>query len=168
MGEQRLLLVQVDDRSGEEIRQALDGLTGMGVRNYQLLSSLTKKGRPGFVLLLDLDAGLEAEVMTFLASELGAWGYHRLVSSHEHFDVAEETREVTVIVDGRREEFTLSCKVLRWNGEACRVKVEQRDVALIVEQLALLGHRLPHTTLRTRLESEIGVHPDLAELTVEM
>lgn len=168
MGEQRLLLVQVDDRSGEELGQALDELSGMGVRNYQLLSSLTKKGRPGFVLLLDLDASFETDVMTFLASELGAWGYHRLTSSHEHFDVASETREVTVIVDGRREQFTLSCKVLRWNGEACRVKVEHCDVVRIAEQLALLGHRPPHATLRTRLESEIGVHPDLAELTVEM
>ena len=88
MGEQRLLLVQIDDRSGEELRQGLEGLMDMGVRNYQVLSSLTKKGRPGFVLLLDLDSAIEGEVMTYLAAELGAWGYHRLQSVHEHFDVA--------------------------------------------------------------------------------
>ncbi len=166
VGEQRLLLVQIDDRSGEELRQGLKGLMDMGVRNYQVLSSLTKKGRPGFVLLLDLDSDIEGEIMTYLAAELGAWGYHRLESVHEHFDVAPETREVTFVVDGRREQFTVFCKVLRRGGEVCRVKMEQRDVARIVEQLAHLGHRLPHTTLRTRVESEIAVHPDLGELTV--
>lgn len=140
----------------------------MGVRNYQVLSSLTKKGRPGFVLLLDLDSDIEGAVMTYLAAELGAWGYHRLESVHEHFDVAPETREVTFVFDGRREQFTVFCKVLRLRDEVCRVKLEQRDVARIVEQLAHLGHRLPHTTLRTRVESEIAVHPDLGELTVTL
>lgn len=168
MGEQRLLLVQIDDRSGEELRQGLEGLVDMGVRNYQVLSSLTKKGRPGFVLLLDLDADIEGEIMTYLAAELGAWGYHRLQSVHEHFDVAPETREVTFVLDGSRTQFTIFCKVLRREGYVCRVKVEQRDVARIAEQLAHLGRRLPHTTLRTRVESEIAVHPDLGELTVEL
>jgi uncharacterized protein (DUF111 family) len=166
VGEQRLLLVQIDDRSGEELRQGLDGLIDMGVRNYQVLSSLTKKGRPGYVLLLDLDSDIESEIMTYLGVELGAWGYHRLQSVHEHFDVAPETREVTFAFDGRREQFTVFCKVLRRDGQVCRVKMEHRDVIRIVEQLAHHGHPLPHTTLRTRVESEIAVHPDLGELTV--
>ena len=168
MSEQRLLLVQIDDRSGEELRQGLEGLMEMGVGNYQVLSSLTKKGRPGFVLLLDLDSDIEGEVMTYLAAEFGAWGYHRLESVHEHFDVAPETREVTFVFDGHRQEFTVFCKVLRREGRVCRVKMEQRDVARIVEQLAHLGHQLPHTTLRMRVESEIAVHPDVGELTVTL
>lgn len=168
MGEQRLLLVQIDDRSGEELRQGLEGLMDLGVRNYQVLSSLTKQGRPGFVLLLDVDSAIEGEVMTYLAAELGAWGYHRLQSVHEHFDVASETREVTFVFDGHREQSTVCCKVLRRDGLVCRVKMEQRDVVRIVEHLAHLGRRLPHTTLRTRIESEIAVHPDAGELTVAL
>jgi uncharacterized protein (DUF111 family) len=166
VGEQRLLLVQIDDRSGEELHQGLEGLMDLGVRNYQVLSSLTKKGRPGFVLLLDLDSDVEDEIMSHLGAELGAWGYHRLESVHEHFDVAPETREVTFVFDGHRAQFTVSCKVLRRNDIVCRVKVEQRDVARIVEQLADLGRQLPHRTVRTRVESEIAVHPELNELTV--
>ena len=46
--------------------------------------------------------------------------------------------------------------------------MEQRDVVRIVEHLAHLGRRLPHTTLRTRIESEIAVHPDVGELTVAL
>ena len=101
MGEQRLLLVQIDDRSGEELREGLEGLMDAGVRNYQVLSSLTKKGRPGFVLLLDLDSDIEGEVMTYL-SEFHRDGGTVVVVTHE--ELAEQHAQRTIhLTSGRIE-----------------------------------------------------------------
>ena len=56
-----LLLVQIDDAPGELLGDVVRTLGEMGAKNVQLLSSLAKKGRPGYVLLIDILAQQEAE-----------------------------------------------------------------------------------------------------------
>ncbi len=137
------MLVQVDDRSGETVGHALEELVGMGVRNVQLLSSHTKKGRPGMVLLLDLDGELETPVAAYLAAELGAWGYHVLAATHRHFDVTLVERRVTAVCGEQRATLTVRCKLFHQDGVLLRVEARARRCPGVAAVRAGVRRRLP-------------------------
>lgn len=163
-----LLLVQIDDRSGEVLGHALDELMAMGVGNVQLLSSHTKKGRPGNVLLIDVEGELEPEVAAYLAAELGAWGYHVLDARHRHFDVERHERLVTVVCGGQRRQFALPCKHFSREGKLLRVKVERSDVEAVQRFVRTMDDACSSDTVRLRLEHELRRHPGQQELEVRL
>lgn len=163
-----LLLVQIDDRSGEVLGNALEELMSLGARNVQLLSSVTKKGRPGHVLLIDLEPAAEGRVGAYLAAELGAWGYQVLESAHRHFDTVLEQRAVTVACGARRQTFAMPCKFF-FDGESLlRVKVERADVEVVQRFVRETDERCTTDTVRSRIEHEVRRHPTADEIEVEL
>jgi uncharacterized protein (DUF111 family) len=163
-----LMLVQVDDRSGETVGHALEELVGMGVRNVQLLSSHTKKGRPGMVLLLDLDSELETPVAAYLAAELGAWGYHVLAATHRHFDVTLVERRVTAVCGEQRATLAVRCKLFHQDGVLLRVKLEHADALDLQRFVRASAGVCPLDELRTVVERAVRHNPDEAELEVRL
>jgi pyridinium-3,5-bisthiocarboxylic acid mononucleotide nickel chelatase len=163
-----LILVQIDDRSGEVLGHAVEELMDLGARNVQLLSALTKKGRPGYVLLIDLEPEREAVVATYLASELGAWGYQVLESRHRHFDTVLEERVVLVVCGGRSQTFTLPCKFFYHDGRLLRVKVERSDVEAVQQFVSTGVETCSTDTVRSRLEDEVLHHPTTRDLVVRL
>ena len=163
-----LLLVQIDDRSGEVLGHALEELGQMGVRNVQLLASLTKKGRPGSLLLVDLEEELESEVAAYLAAELGAWGYHLLAAEHRHFDVESRERSVTIVCGPRRAVFPMAVKFFSHGGALLRVKVERDDVE-VVQAFVRQGEQVVSSeALRTLIEHELRRWPEASAVEVRL
>lgn len=160
------MLVQIDDRSGEVLGDAVTELMSLGARNVQLLSSHTKKGRPGCLMLIDLDESLEQQVAVFIAAELGAWGYHVVQSDHRHFEVEQHDRTVTVWCGESSQRFPLPCKYFLHEGALLRVKVERRDVEAVHRYVCLTDAACSTDTVRSRLEHEVRTHPSDAELSV--
>jgi len=163
-----LMLVQVDDRSGEVVGGALGELVDLGARNVQLLSSVTKKGRPGYVLLVDLEPDREAAVAGYLAAELGAWGYQILEASHRHFETALEDRTVTVACGTHRQTFVMQYKFFYNDGELLRVKAERRDVEAVQRFVSETDAACSTDTVRSRLEHEVRLHSALQEIQVRL
>ena len=58
----RLLMAQVDDVSGELLGEFIRRVEALGARNVQIVSSITKKGRPGYIVYVDVPESLESEV----------------------------------------------------------------------------------------------------------
>ena len=83
-----LLLYQVDHLSGEEIGWMFDSLAIPGVRNRNLVPTLTKKGRIGHLLILDIDPEVEAEISNLLFECLAV---HR-VPPHRGYPCFPENR----------------------------------------------------------------------------
>jgi len=79
-----LIMAQVDHLTGEEIGWALEVLSVPGVRNRNLIPTLTKKGRTGYLLLLDVDKKKEEEICRLLVESLSIYGYHRIETRHVH------------------------------------------------------------------------------------
>ena len=129
--EELLLLVQLDDCTGEALGDALARLPALGARNIQLLSSVTKKGRPGHVLLIDAPSSREPGIAAFLAAELGAWGYHVLHSDHRHFDVEIRERRLRVDVGTDGGTFSVRLKAFSIEGRTLHLKADHDDVALV-------------------------------------
>ncbi|MCR5134037.1 MAG: LarC family nickel insertion protein [Clostridiales bacterium] len=85
--ERLLFLVQCDNLDGEQIAPAMESLYEAGVKNVQLLSSLTKKGRPGYVFLIDGDEASADAVESVILKELGVTGWHRIGAQHRYVAV---------------------------------------------------------------------------------
>ena len=82
-----LIIVQIDHLSGEMMGEIWGQLSSKGAKNVQLLSTLTKKGRPGQLLLIDISPEKISELEEFLVSELGVNGWHRLLTEHVHVEI---------------------------------------------------------------------------------
>ncbi len=163
-----LLLVQIDDRSGEVLGNALEELMSLGARNVQLLSSVTKKGRPGHVLLIDLEADVEGAVGAYLAAELGAWGYQILESAHRHFDTVLEQRAVKVTCGARTRTFAMPCKFFHDGEKLLRVKVERADVEAVQRFVSETDERCATDTVRSLIEHEVRRHPAADGIEVQL
>jgi len=144
-----LLLVQVDDATGETLQHAAQQILAAGARNVQMLSSTTKKGRPGHVCLIDLPAEREYEIALILGIELGVWGYRVLEARHRHFDIILEAVRVRV----QDIEQVVRCKYIRKADRLLAVKAEHDDLIRLQDQLAAAGHPHALRTLRTRVEA---------------
>ena len=163
-----LILAQIDDRSGEVLGRALEELMGLGARNVQLLSSVTKKGRPGNVLLVDVEADLEPDVGAFLAVELGVWGYHVLHAGHRHFDTVMKERSVTVVCGERRKTFVMPCKFFCQGTRVLRVKAERADVETLQRFVVEVDDGCSSETVRSRVEDEVRRRPEAGEIEVRL
>ena len=95
-----LILAQVDHASGDIIATVIDRICDLGAKNVHLVPSLTKKGRPGYLLFLDVPANLLDEVSTVLATELGILGLRVLKGEHYAFPFESVERTVTVDLGG--------------------------------------------------------------------
>jgi uncharacterized protein (DUF111 family) len=162
-----LILAQIDDRSGEVLGHAVGELLELGACNVQVLASHTKKGRPGTVLLIDAEAGVEAEVAAYLATELGVWGYHVLESRHRHFETTLQERRVAVVCGESSRTFTLSCKFFRHEGSLVRVKVERDDVEAVAAFVCGSDPACSSDTVRLLLEHAIRREAESGDVRVE-
>jgi uncharacterized protein (DUF111 family) len=100
----KILLVQLDHLSGEDAGWALEALDYPGIRNRNIIPTLTKKGRMGYLLLLDIDPEAEADIGRYLLSSFTTHGYHRIETRHIHRHTA--LRSVDVVVTKKDRQLT--------------------------------------------------------------
>jgi len=106
-----LMLVQLDHLTGEDIGWAMEANGLTGIRNRNLISTLTKKGRMGHLLLLDVDPEAEVDVGRFLFDSLMTHGYHRIETRHVHRCTV--IRKVRVIVKQKEVQFSFDVRLKR-------------------------------------------------------
>ncbi|MDX8507258.1 nickel insertion protein [Mesorhizobium captivum] len=150
-----LLMAQIDDAPGELLAHVIDKMTEMGAKNVQLLSSLGKKGRPAYVLLVDINAEDEQEFASVLAGDLGIWGYRVLESQHKHFDIQRYKTQLELKWAGGGRSFPLRLKRMLNDGVFMRAKAEHDDLVVISAQMRNL---LPVSVavLKAAIETTIG------------
>jgi len=160
-----LLMAQIDDAPGELLGHVMDEMHRMGAKNVQLLSSLGKKSRPGYVLLVDIDAADEPDFAGLLVGELGIWGYRVLEARHKHFDIRRYRTSLRLTHAGGTATFPLRLKRILHDGEFVRAKAEYDDLAAVVE--ALRGESAVHlTTLKAAVETAVGANEPGEAVTV--
>lgn len=149
-----LLLVQVDDATGETLQHATQQILAAGARNVQILASTTKKGRTGHVCLIDVPAQREEDVALLLGTELGVWGYRVLESRHRHFDIRLHERSVIARTAGGPVTQGMRCKRICSGERVLAVKAEHDDLVRLQEALAQRGCMLALRRLRALVETE--------------
>ncbi len=161
-----LILAQIDDASGELLAEVIGRLETLGAKNVQLLSSLTKKGRPGYVMMIDIHAEKEDDAAALLAEELGIWGYRVLEAEHKHVDIERFEAALAVHSRGQAHRFPLRAKRIRRDGRPIRIKAEHDDLSRICAGLRTSAIALPLAVLKARVESALA-GPE-GETTVEI
>ncbi len=154
MEEEGLLLVaQADHLSGEEIGWALEVLSIPGVRNRNLIPTLTKKGRTGYVLLVDIDRDAEAVVARLLLETFGIYGYHKMQTRHVHQKVVIE--EVAITIDDGKKSITGTVRIKRLAEENHGLCFLESDDLFSMQKRIdeELGARLSPKDLRRRIEA---------------
>ena len=94
----RLVLVQLDHVAGDIVASAIDRICALGVKNVNLVPSLTKKGRPGYLLFIDVPEGLIDHVAEVLSMDLGVLGMRVLDGEHRTFPFRCVDQEVDICV----------------------------------------------------------------------
>lgn len=161
-----LLMAQVDDVPGETLANFVSRAESFGAKNVQLLSSVTKKGRPGYVVLLDVPAEQESEAGLLLGEELGVWGYRVLAAEHRHFDIERIVVAVSLTVDQVHEEIEMRAKIVRADGRRLRVKAEHDDLAAACETLRERGQSVPLAALKSAIETRLYENDTLRAMSV--
>ncbi|MEQ9062001.1 MAG: pyridinium-3,5-bisthiocarboxylic acid mononucleotide nickel chelatase [Gammaproteobacteria bacterium] len=163
-----LVMAQVDDVPGELLGEFIARAEALGARNVQAVASVTKKGRPGYLLYVDVPAALEHELGLLLAAELGCWGYRVLAAEHRHFDISRRSVTLALELAGAGFRFPLRAKTIGSDGRALRVKAEHDDLAAICAQLREQGHAVPLAVLKAAVETRLRAAPGEDTLEVRL
>jgi uncharacterized protein (DUF111 family) len=152
----RLLFAQVDHLSGEVLGYAIGKLMDEGASNVQVIPSITKKNRPGSILVVDVPADQEDRVALFLARELKVSGYHRIDATHVFCQVSFLTKDITLSRNGSS--LNLSCKVKVIGDPAAPLSLDiEHDALLSMQQTVRdgLGLTVSLIELRSMVESKL-------------
>lgn len=167
MKEARLIFAQVDHVSGEVTGFAIGKIMELGANNVQLIPTITKKNRPGNIIIIDSDAEREGVIARFLASELKISGYHRIDTTHVFQKVSFLKKSLNVKVNGGKRSFQFEAKVIGDPAEPLSVDIEHDFLVKVQEILnTALNYSISLTELRTIIESRLKESGD--EITVEI
>lgn len=152
----RLMMAQVDDVPGELLGEFIRRAELLGARNVQVVASVTKKGRPGYLIYVDVPGNLESEVALLFGSELGAWGYRVLQAEHHHFEIKRLSVALEITTGDVSHSFTIRMKTISNAGELLRVKAEYDDLSSICRALREAKHQVPIMVLKASVESQFS------------
>lgn len=99
--QRQLLVVQVDSITGETAGGAVSVLYEAGAKNVQIVSTVTKKNRPGWMFFIDVDEEARPAVERAMVRELGVTGWHRLPGEHCYIDTEIVSKTVRVRLTGK-------------------------------------------------------------------
>ncbi len=163
----RLIFAQVDHVSGEITGFAVGKIMELGANNVQIIPTITKKNRPGNIIVIDVDAEHEGDIASFLAKELKVSGYHRIDTSHEFFKVTIARKNLRIKVNGKSESLQCEVKLIGDPSKPLSVDIEHDFLVRVQELLkARLNSSLSLTELRTIIESKLRESKD--EITIEI
>jgi hypothetical protein len=118
--------VSLDDVPGETAGHALARALDEGALDAHIVLTLTKKGRPGHLLLVLAREEDAARIADLVAEETGSWGV-RIASRVARYKAVPQEKEITFSLGSRR--FRARAKYLAEGDRLRRVKVEYEDLA---------------------------------------
>jgi uncharacterized protein (DUF111 family) len=162
-----ILITQIDHMTGEDIGQAMEALNHPAIGNRNLISTMTKKGRMGYLLFLDLEPEAETEIGRLLFETFGTHGYHRIQTQH----VSQETviEEIDLVIErgqgSIRERIRLKRRKEQPSGPYF---MESDDLFRLHKRFQeAFGHHISPQELRRRIESQAsGSKKDFLKILV--
>lgn len=105
-----LFIIQVDHLSGENLGPIIQYFYNSGASNVQVVSTITKKNRPGHLFLVDCKAQYADSIEEIIVRELTSGGWHRINTEHRHLSANQVTQSVVVNCDSGSFDFTVEGK----------------------------------------------------------
>ncbi len=153
-----LILAQVDHVCGDVISSVMDQLCAAGARNVNLVASLTKKGRPAYLLYIDVPSSDLPGVERLLAVELGVLGWRILNAEHRRPEMESRVVDVSLGLASTDDVHSVPVKLVRdalTGGEVAHIE-HDFCVLLKSELLASSGIDIPLRDLKARVQSAVA------------
>lgn len=162
----RLLFVQADHVSGEVTGFAVGRIMELGAHNVQLISSITKKNRPGNIFIIDTDDKHEGVISQFLAKELKVSGYHRIDTSHIFQRVTFSRKKLTIRTNGKGRTFHCEIKIIGDLSNPLSIDIEHDALVKLQKALRAQKKETSLSELKAAIESKLRVSAE--EITLEV
>ncbi len=120
-------MINLDDLNLELLPAYIEGLLRSGAKNAYFVNGITKKGRLGVLLLVDLEDERKEEVINFILSEIGTIGIRIL--KDEHISFTYLTDVILIEINGAK----FRVRVKKREKENAWVKAEFDDLKKIWE-----------------------------------
>jgi hypothetical protein len=163
----KLILVQVDSVSGEVLSFAIGKLMELGANNVQLIPTITKKNRPGNIIIIDADANKENVIADFLAKELKVSGYHRIDTSHVFHKITFVNKDIHLCKNGERRSIPCKFKVIGELSTPLAIDIEHDflvEIQKIINKYS--DNYISLEDLRIKIESSFSSSHN--EITIEI
>ncbi len=148
-------MVNLDDLNLELLPAYIEGLLRSGAKNAYFVNGITKKGRLGVLLLVDLEDERKEEVINFILSEIGTIGIRIL--KDEHISFTYLTDVILIEINGAK----FRVKVKRRKKGGTWVKAEFDDLKRIWEM-----EGIPIAALKSLVEAFVLM--EKSELSVNL
>jgi len=135
----------------------------LGAGSVNVVQTITKKGRPGFLFFLDAPADRVETLGSFMAGELGTLGVRALEPRHVSFNY--RIINVPVIHSRKRNPLETSVRVkeiLDGEGRAVSVKAEHDGLKTALRQLKDRGLEISLVSLKGLIEQTVLGKKDLS------
>ena len=119
-----LLLVQVDHLNGELLGEVIDHFYEAGAKNVQIVSTITKKNRPSYMIFIDTKEQYAEALEEIIIKDCGSSGWHRIHTCHRHTNVSIITRNVKVKTEKGEYHFQVQGKVINDDEKNARPEYE--------------------------------------------
>jgi uncharacterized protein (DUF111 family) len=155
-----LIMVNVDDVSGETVPYLFEMLMNMGAKNVHAIPAFTKKGRQEFIFLIDTPREKVADIGDFLVGELGTLGL-RVFEASEHIEFPYQVKESRLIIqdEATGEEassHTIAVKLIHDSqGRIAAAKAEYGDLKYALDFLIEMGVHISLFTLKRLVEAAV-------------
>jgi len=166
-----LLLVNVDDVSGEAIPYIIEELTARGASSVHVVQALTKKGRLEYLFLIDAPEERVEALGEFLAAELSTLGLRILETRHIQFSYRMAQARLTVRAGGKPVQALVRVKeVLNGEGQVISVKAEHEDLRAALARFQEAGAEVSLATLKRLAEQGVmeGAGTSPMEVRIEV
>ena len=148
-----LLLVNVDDISGEVIPHVIDELMERGAMSVHVVQAITKKGRLEFLWYIDAPEEHVEKLGGFLAGELGTLGVRVFDPHHIRFEYQVRQVQLTIQTAHGPIQMTVRVKeVLDDDGHIISAKAERDDLGAALAQLQRAGEQISLSALKGLVE----------------
>ncbi|MCR4406867.1 MAG: DUF111 family protein [Anaerolineae bacterium] len=150
-----LVMVNVDNVVGEAVPYVIEKLMGLGAESVHAIPAITKKGRPGFIFLIDTARENVEAIGDFLVREISTLGL-RLFEEAEHIKFDSEMKKVRLALQDKELSLALHVKVVRDSqGLAASAKAEYEELRAAVNALADAGVGISLTALKELVETAV-------------
>jgi uncharacterized protein (TIGR00299 family) protein len=139
-----ILETNLDDITGERLAYASETLIEAGAKDVSIIPTITKKGRPGYLVRVISDIAKAEEIAEKLMMETGTLGV-RIMTSTRHV-ASRETINVPVRLNGKR--ISISVKVSRnAKGQIVAIKPEYEELRELAKKMNVSLKRLAEETV---------------------
>lgn len=121
------VIAMSDNATGETVGESIESLYDAGACNVQVISTITKKNRPGYMYVIDCDSSSVEQIEDVLVTEVGTTGWHRVDSEHCYTELEYLTKKVKLVKDGRAVVCDIKCKYSPNVPERYRIERDSLD-----------------------------------------